>query len=169
VLTTIRVQTSTRRQGRGRNAAMSEIHESNGAPRCRQPTRWHTRELLVPGTTVSARKTVSPVSYNAGAGWTLSSTSPLSLRRFSPMCRRSCAESMYALQRRRRLDQRRERTSWPLPLTEKPEATVTAGNASGQNDGAAAAIVTTPQRATMLGLEPYARIVSRAVAGVARA
>jgi acetyl-CoA C-acetyltransferase len=48
-----------------------------------------------------------------------------------------------------------------------PEATVTAGNASGQNDGASAAIVTTPELAAELGLKPYARIVSWAVAGVA--
>jgi acetyl-CoA C-acetyltransferase len=50
-----------------------------------------------------------------------------------------------------------------------PEATVTAGNASGQNDAAAACIVTTPERAAELGLRPLARIVSWAVAGVAPA
>ncbi|RVW04570.1 acetyl-CoA C-acetyltransferase [Rhodococcus spongiicola] len=48
-----------------------------------------------------------------------------------------------------------------------PDATVTAGNASGQNDGAAAAIVTTPERAQMHGLRPLARLASWAVAGVA--
>jgi acetyl-CoA C-acetyltransferase len=47
-----------------------------------------------------------------------------------------------------------------------PEATVTAGNASGQNDGAALCIVTTPERAEQLGLRPLARLVSWAVAGV---
>ena len=46
------------------------------------------------------------------------------------------------------------------------EATVTAGNASGQNDGAALCIVTSPQRAEQLGLRPLARLVSWAVAGV---
>jgi acetyl-CoA C-acetyltransferase len=46
------------------------------------------------------------------------------------------------------------------------EATVTAGNASGQNDAAAACIVTTPERAADLGLRPLARILSWAVAGV---
>jgi acetyl-CoA C-acetyltransferase len=45
-------------------------------------------------------------------------------------------------------------------------ATVTAGNASGQNDGAAVCIVTTPERASQLGLRPLARLVSWAVAGV---
>jgi acetyl-CoA C-acetyltransferase len=46
------------------------------------------------------------------------------------------------------------------------DATVTAGNASGQNDGAAVAIVTTPEKAAELGLRPLARLVSWAVAGV---
>ncbi|AMY55032.1 acetyl-CoA C-acetyltransferase [Rhodococcoides fascians] len=48
-----------------------------------------------------------------------------------------------------------------------PESTVTAGNASGQNDGAAIAIVTTPEKAATLGLRPLARLASWGVAGVA--
>jgi acetyl-CoA C-acetyltransferase len=47
-----------------------------------------------------------------------------------------------------------------------PEATVTAGNASGQNDGAAACIVTTAERADELGLTPMVRLLGWAVAGV---
>lgn len=50
-----------------------------------------------------------------------------------------------------------------------PEATVTAGNASGQNDGAAVCVVTHPARAAELGLRPLGRLVSWAVAGVAPA
>ncbi|GAA4155824.1 acetyl-CoA C-acetyltransferase [Leifsonia shinshuensis] len=46
-----------------------------------------------------------------------------------------------------------------------PAATVTAGNSSGQNDAAAAAIVTTPERAAALGLTPVLRLRSWAVAG----
>jgi acetyl-CoA C-acetyltransferase len=46
------------------------------------------------------------------------------------------------------------------------EATVTAGNASGQNDGAAVCVVTSPERAVELGLRPLGRLVSWAVAGV---
>ncbi|MCZ9290527.1 acetyl-CoA C-acetyltransferase [Corynebacterium lehmanniae] len=46
-------------------------------------------------------------------------------------------------------------------------ATVTAGNASGQNDGAAAMIVTTRAKAEELGLDPYAVLRGWAVAGVA--
>lgn len=47
-----------------------------------------------------------------------------------------------------------------------PESTVTAGNASGQNDGAALTIVTTPEKAAALGLRPIARLASWGVAGV---
>jgi acetyl-CoA C-acetyltransferase len=47
------------------------------------------------------------------------------------------------------------------------DATVTAGNSSGQNDGAAICIVTHPERAAELGLQPLARLRSWAVAGVA--
>jgi len=43
---------------------------------------------------------------------------------------------------------------------------VTAGNASGINDGAAALLVVESERARALGLTPYARIVATAVAGV---
>jgi acetyl-CoA C-acetyltransferase len=54
----------------------------------------------------------------------------------------------------------------PIMGRKDPEATVTAGNASGQNDGAAVCIVTHAQRAEELGLRPLARLVSWAVAGV---
>jgi acetyl-CoA C-acetyltransferase len=54
----------------------------------------------------------------------------------------------------------------PVRLAADPDSTVTAGNASGQNDGAAVCIVTTPERAAALGLRPLARVVSWAVAGV---
>jgi acetyl-CoA C-acetyltransferase len=54
----------------------------------------------------------------------------------------------------------------PVRLKQDAESTVTAGNASGQNDGAAACIVTTPEKAAALGLKPLGRLVSWAVAGV---
>jgi acetyl-CoA C-acetyltransferase len=54
----------------------------------------------------------------------------------------------------------------PLMVREDGAATVTAGNASGQNDGAAVCIVTTPERASQLGLRPLARLTAWAVAGV---
>ena len=48
----------------------------------------------------------------------------------------------------------------------KEDGTVTAGNSSGINDGAAAAIITTRGKAKELGLSPMARIVSHSIAGV---
>ncbi|MCA1647306.1 MAG: acetyl-CoA C-acyltransferase [Chloroflexi bacterium] len=70
-----------------------------------------------------------------------------------------------------------ERDEHPRPTTTaealtklKPafarDGSVTAGNSSGINDGAAALLVTTVERARAMGLEPIARIVSTAVAGV---
>ena len=47
-----------------------------------------------------------------------------------------------------------------------PEATVTAGNASGQNDAAAMCIVTTRSTADELGLRPLVRLVSWGLAGL---
>ena len=47
-----------------------------------------------------------------------------------------------------------------------PGATVTAGNASGQNDAAAACIVTTREKAEAMGLKPLGRLVSWGLAGV---
>lgn len=48
----------------------------------------------------------------------------------------------------------------------KPGGSVTAGNASGINDGAAAVVVTSASRARSLGATPLARIVSYASAAV---
>jgi acetyl-CoA C-acetyltransferase len=55
----------------------------------------------------------------------------------------------------------------PVLLTQDSEATVTAGNSSGQNDAASMCIVTTPEKAEELGLDPLVRLVSWGVAGVA--
>jgi len=48
----------------------------------------------------------------------------------------------------------------------KKDGTVTAGNASGINDGAAAVVVATAERAAKLGRKPLATILSFATAGV---
>jgi len=52
------------------------------------------------------------------------------------------------------------------PAFKKDGGTVTAGNAPGVNDGASAVVVTSLQRARSLGIEPMARIVAQATAGV---
>lgn len=49
----------------------------------------------------------------------------------------------------------------------KPEGTVTAGNASGINDGAAALVLMSADRAQELGVKPIAKILSTASYGVA--
>lgn len=54
----------------------------------------------------------------------------------------------------------------PVRLRHDPDATVTAGNASGQNDGASVCVVTTVERAGQLGLTPLGRLLGWAVAGV---
>jgi acetyl-CoA C-acetyltransferase len=48
----------------------------------------------------------------------------------------------------------------------KKDGTVTAGNAPGVNDGAAAVVVTTAKRARELGAQPMVRIVAQATSGV---
>src|SRR5436309_4264901 len=48
----------------------------------------------------------------------------------------------------------------------KKDGTVTAGNAPGVNDGAAAVVVTSAQRAKELGVQPMVRIVAQATSGI---
>ena len=52
------------------------------------------------------------------------------------------------------------------PAFKKEGGTVTAGNAPGTNDGAAAVIVTSEKNAARMGKSPMARIVAQAVSGV---
>lgn len=53
-----------------------------------------------------------------------------------------------------------------LPAVFKQGGTVTAGNASGRNDGASAVVVMSEAAAAERGLQPKARIVAQAVSGV---
>ena len=54
----------------------------------------------------------------------------------------------------------------PVMLRQDADATVTAGNSSGQNDGASVCLVTYPEKAAEVGLRPLARLRAWAVAGV---
>ncbi|HEU0167108.1 MAG TPA: acetyl-CoA C-acyltransferase, partial [Chloroflexota bacterium] len=54
----------------------------------------------------------------------------------------------------------------PVRLAQDPESTVTAGNASGENDAASCCIVTSREKAAELGLKPLAKLRSWGVAGV---
>jgi len=49
----------------------------------------------------------------------------------------------------------------------KPDGSVTAGNASGINDGAVALLIASEEAVKRYNLEPMARIVASAAAGVA--
>ena len=53
-----------------------------------------------------------------------------------------------------------------LKFVVKPDGVVTAGTASQISDGAAALLVTTPEKAKQLGLKPRARVKTMTVAGV---
>ncbi|MEW6200419.1 MAG: acetyl-CoA C-acetyltransferase [bacterium] len=52
-----------------------------------------------------------------------------------------------------------------LPTVFKKDGTVTAGNSSGINDGAAAVVLMSARRAEKMNIKPLARIVTHAVAG----
>lgn len=54
-----------------------------------------------------------------------------------------------------------------LPPAFKPDGLVTAGNACPLNDGAAAVLVMSEERANALGVQPLARIIASSVSGIA--
>ena len=67
---------------------------------------------------------------------------------------------------RPRRDTTLESLSRLKPAFKKEGGTVTAGNSSGLNDGAAALLLMSAEKAAALGLKPMARFVSAAAAGV---
>ena len=77
-------------------------------------------------------------------------------------------EAVFARDEHPRADASLEALSALRPVLGKsdPGATVTAGNASGQNDAAAVCIVTTRKKAEALGLKPLARLAGWGLAGV---
>jgi acetyl-CoA C-acetyltransferase len=77
-------------------------------------------------------------------------------------------ESTFSSDEHPRADSTLERLAALRPImgSTDPEATVTAGNACGQNDAAAVCIVTDLENAERLGLHPMVRVLSWAVAAV---
>jgi 3-oxoadipyl-CoA thiolase len=65
-----------------------------------------------------------------------------------------------------RSDTSREKLAALKPAFRANGGTVTAGNSSGINDGAAALVIASEEKARALGAEPLARFVGSAVAGV---
>ena len=68
---------------------------------------------------------------------------------------------------RPRRDTTMEKLGKLRPAFKKDGGTVTAGNASGLNDGSAAVLIMSDEKAKELGLKPMARVVTSAAAGVA--
>jgi len=73
---------------------------------------------------------------------------------------------MVATDERPRRDTTMESLARLKPAFKKEGGTVTAGNSSGLNDGAAALLVMSEERAVSMGFKPLARVVSAASAGV---
>ena len=83
-----------------------------------------------------------------------------------PVPQRKGDPTLVATDERPRRDTSMESLARLKPAFKKEGGTVTAGNSSGLNDGAAAVLVMSETRAAQLGLKPLARIVSMAAAGV---
>lgn len=73
---------------------------------------------------------------------------------------------LFTTDERPRRDSSRESLAKLKPVF-RPTGSVTAGNSSGMNDGAAALLLMSDTRARALGLQPWARVVASAAAGVA--
>jgi 3-oxoadipyl-CoA thiolase len=67
---------------------------------------------------------------------------------------------------RPRRDTTKESLARLKPAFKKENGTVTAGNSSGLNDGAAALLIMSEEKALQLGLKPLARVLASAAAGV---
>jgi acetyl-CoA C-acetyltransferase len=82
--------------------------------------------------------------------------------------RRSPADTVVDADEHIRADSTVEKLATLRPILGRsdPDATVTAGNASGQNDGASICVVTHPDKAEELGLRPLVRLVSWGLGGV---
>lgn len=73
---------------------------------------------------------------------------------------------MVTTDERPRRDTTKESLARLKPAFRKEGGTVTAGNSSGLNDGAAALLIMSEEKARSLGLKPLARVVASAAAGV---
>jgi acetyl-CoA acetyltransferase family protein len=83
-----------------------------------------------------------------------------------PVAQRKGDPVLVTTDERPRRDTSMESLSRLKPAFKKEGGTVTAGNASGLNDGASALLVMSEAKAAQLGLKPLARIATMASAGV---
>ncbi len=80
--------------------------------------------------------------------------------------RRKADPLIFDTDERPRRDTSMEKLAKLRAAFKKEGGTVTAGNASGLNDGSAAVLIMSDEKAKELGLKPTARVVTSAVAGV---
>ena len=83
-----------------------------------------------------------------------------------PVPQRKGEPVLVATDERPRRDTTMESLARLKPAFKKEGGTVTAGNSSGLNDGAAALLVMSEEKARALNLKPLARVVTSAAAGV---
>jgi acetyl-CoA acyltransferase len=83
-----------------------------------------------------------------------------------PVAQKSGEAKLFALDEQPRPDTTIELLAKLKPIV-RPDGSVTAGNASGINDGAAAVLLASGRAVKAYGLTPRARVVAAAVAGVA--
>ncbi len=82
-----------------------------------------------------------------------------------PIPQRKGEPKMFDTDEHPRRDVSMENLASLKPAFDRKNGTVTAGNSSGLNDGAAALLITTAKKAKELGIKPLARIAGNAVAG----
>jgi acetyl-CoA C-acetyltransferase len=82
-----------------------------------------------------------------------------------PVPQRKGEPKMFTTDEHPRRDVSLESLAALKPAFDKKTGTVTAGNSSGLNDGAAAMIITSMEKADKLGKKPLARIAANALAG----
>ena len=130
---------------------------TRGWRRCSRSSRWARPARTWPSATASPRgagRVRAPVAAALGRG---GRGRPLRRRAASPWTAPSATST--------RARTRAPRSSHAQPAF-REDGTVTAGNSSGINDGAAALVIASEERAAALGVEPLGAFVASAVAGV---
>ena len=134
-----------RRHDRDRREPARASSPSAARIRTRSPCASHQRAVAAQQA-ASSRRRSSPVAV--------------------PQRKGDAADGRHRRAPPRRHHRRVAREAAPDPRQGRPRLHRHRRQRSGQNDGAAICIVTTPEKAEELGLRPFARLVSWAVAGV---
>ena len=150
------LRAETRRSGTRRSAGASRIRAWR---RCSRSSRWARRARTWPSATASRREEQDAFALQSQQRWAAADCGREIRRRAGAGRARPFATSTRGLTRAR------EKLAALKPAFRKG-GSVTAGNSSGLNDGAAALVIASEERARELGAEPLAAFVGSAVAGV---